>query len=784
MVRSPRVTSVNRGKPVHCVYRLVKYGIGDLVFELNFKAFHISVHHNTTWCSTGYLQIVDSPLRTNVSGYFCGKLQHGRTFLAESEYVLLVFQSSSYTRQTYFRVQISVLPKRLAQERHKELVLDNPGHRIPHTYCDKQYVNCQGFCDVTSPGYPGFYPRNVTCRYRVVFNETANARVVLGGQYYDSFEVWGGPWSSSRCHSNYCTSKEITTQCPYDHLNIYDVTSQGLKPIQKFCGRGHLPRIISRGQEIVLEFKSSVAGSLANDGFHLSIGTESRSEYQIGSEVKSDGSCHFVFNSDKVTYGQFQNLRHWYAPNTRCSYKFVGSSPDQRVFLHFVNFISNRDESCRSKLTLYDADGPNGDAVRGMFCGQYQPNETLLSVSRFFYIEFDSKLGSYDGSNFEYSVLYTFVETKTSGNKVNGSSCDELFSSQSGPKNGYFDFLKNRLRLRQRHLKCTFKFYGRKTEKIRITFFGLNFDPTKHCDGQQKTLCLNGDDRDENNVFDSLTFRDSHRKISECVCDSVYLPYQFTSIDSYLEINLHLHNIPALAYRDPYTYAFHGQYEFLQVGCGESALVGQQGQLVFPTLPPSLLPTRVYCRWHLQVAVQRHVLLKFAYFKMADNCSMSNLKIHLPSSKQKLCRDNHDQEIMIFFQKDAVRSDEKSGANREIVLELNTTSLTAFKMLWTEMTTKPSQYEGNGNPMAGSDACQFQCPGSQYCIAYDLVCNGVINCPITNFTWDPLDESVTECAALGVILQWILLTFSSSFAFVLLIAISLIWRKKFCRRAQ
>ncbi|GAB6025975.1 hypothetical protein CHUAL_011944 [Chamberlinius hualienensis] len=775
LVRSPRVTSSNRNKPVTCSFHLLKHGFGDFVFELNFKTFHVGVSHNSTWCSNSHLQIVDHPSRLNTSGYFCGKLQHGRSFIAETDHVVIVFHSDSFNRQTNFRFQSSVLPKALALERHKELTLKNAGHLVNGTYCDRNYVNCQPHCDVTSPRFPGFYPRNVTCRYSVVFNQTKNTKIALGGHYYDNFDVWGGP---SRCQSHFCLPNDVSTHCPYDYIQIFDVkTTPTIENqrilIAKFCGRGHLPRVVSRSNQIEIEFVSALAGSMNNEGFHLFVGPDTRhDDVTVGNPLKwtqsvdSDGDCHFVFDSSVATQGQLQNLKHWYSPGTRCTYRFIGRKDSHRVFLQFLNFNAQRGDDwpiCRSKLTLYDAAGPDANKLSGTYCGKHQPNETYLSTKNDFYIEYDSKIGSYDGSNFEFLILYTFIDTETTGRPIVGTDCDELYDSRSGNKNGLFNFFKNRFRLwKKRHLTCTFQFQGRVTERVKVTITHIRLNPRRPCNSDEKLICSSKDNRSTSTSLDSLSIYDSVDSPIDCLCDSVYVPYAIASTDESLILTVHLSNIPALAYRDIDTYSIKGHYEFLQVGCGDSQLQGSQGQLNFPAIDSSSLPNNIQCKWTIELTEGTNLVIKIYKLFLTGNCTTDYLKMYRKNggNVEVLCKNNMKSEVVLSWSSD--------DDDNKVILELNSSSSSArLKLLWSEMTSAKSHMN-----------CDYRCKGGHYCIPNELVCNGVINCPESGSSWDPLDEGIDACTSISVIMQWILLTFCSTFVVALIAALSLIWRQK------
>ena len=89
--------------------------------------------------------------------------------------------------------------------------------------------NCANNCRISSPLFPvSAYPRNVTCRYRVVFDRS-DFQVVLGGQPGDRYDL------------------ALHPHCQADRLIVYEKTSGGnhhqYQQVAKFCGRGTFPKV-------------------------------------------------------------------------------------------------------------------------------------------------------------------------------------------------------------------------------------------------------------------------------------------------------------------------------------------------------------------------------------------------------------------------------------------------------------------------------------------------------------------------------------------------------------
>ena len=103
------------------------------------------------------------------------------------------------------------------------------GGQLADSRCDMLVRNCANNCRISSPLFPvSAYPRNVTCRYRVVFDRS-DFQVVLGGQPGDRYDL------------------ALHPHCQADRLIVYEKTSGGnhhqYQQVAKFCGRGTFPKV-------------------------------------------------------------------------------------------------------------------------------------------------------------------------------------------------------------------------------------------------------------------------------------------------------------------------------------------------------------------------------------------------------------------------------------------------------------------------------------------------------------------------------------------------------------
>ncbi|XP_076170620.1 uncharacterized protein LOC143148298 isoform X2 [Ptiloglossa arizonensis] len=125
-----------------------------------------------------------------------------------------------------------------------------------------------------------------------------------------------------------------STSCVGDYLALLENVDGKIFEISKFCGLGHVPRILSRGKNIIVEFFAEQDGTIMHGGFQLSL-----QETEEASGVKRDRNCEFVYKSTERTRENIKSLQSWYPPNTLCSYVFMGRS-SEKISIH-IKIIRN-----------------------------------------------------------------------------------------------------------------------------------------------------------------------------------------------------------------------------------------------------------------------------------------------------------------------------------------------------------------------------------------------------------------------------------------------------------
>ena len=179
----------------------------------------------------------------NSSGTFCGRLSgDSQTYLTRSKSLTLYANPVSET--DHFNAYFDVLSTEALRKRYPEMLRtnsltsddENRGHQ-----CDVLIRNCPNVCRLSSPLYPvSAYPRNVTCRYRVLFDRD-DWQVVLGGQPGDRYDLGLHHPHQQHCHNH------------VDRLIIHEKLAghQQFQQVAKFCGRGNFPKVTKLNSPII-----------------------------------------------------------------------------------------------------------------------------------------------------------------------------------------------------------------------------------------------------------------------------------------------------------------------------------------------------------------------------------------------------------------------------------------------------------------------------------------------------------------------------------------------------
>ncbi|XP_071872187.1 uncharacterized protein isoform X1 [Bombus fervidus] len=352
--------------------------LGDLV-QLTFDTFTVGrfLSFTSEGCPDGYMTIREKG-RPATGGQWCGSAWGYTVYYSETPSINLTLyllrlaeQGSGYNFD--FKLSYKFLRRSEAHLRYGNSSMSTwRGELVNGTYCDRVLTKCDTrACRLQSPNYPGVYPRNVTCYYRVEQNRAPPGhRALLAVSQRNSHKI-----HIKDQVVKYDGSQRILRvwdQCNVvqDYLTVYDGGSTSDKVLVRLCGGDAVPDIVSSHNTMLLEFHTSPYDNPFHPvplsflpGFELEVQVLFVDE-KSRSFVKENNNCDFYIPSDESSSGVLENPKHSLPPNTTCRYHFQGK-PNEIVWLSFVKYYAASADAaasidvasdCNAKLLIWDGD--------------------------------------------------------------------------------------------------------------------------------------------------------------------------------------------------------------------------------------------------------------------------------------------------------------------------------------------------------------------------------------------------------------------------------------------
>ncbi|XP_061498537.1 uncharacterized protein LOC1276733 [Anopheles gambiae] len=306
-------------------------------------------------CPEGFMQLSELG-RPFTGGSWCGKASGHQLYFSETSTVtasVKVFHAPMQAGTPFeFRIRYKFISQSEAIVRYgapSELL--ELGRVTPGTYCTRQYDECyRKKCRLQSPNYPGMYPRNVTCYWTIrqkVVPTCKHAMVAISQENEHKALVKRSIASLNKTARAVRAWSDCTGE--RDHLIFYDGSSTNDPVLAKYCGGDWLPRVVSRGPEMLIAFHSSpfsapLQSGQSNRGFELDVDIlfADSDSYDFAQGSK----CEFHINAtnpDEVLLsrrgrmGHLLSPRHTLAPNTTCTYYFHGL-PTDLIWISFTHY--------------------------------------------------------------------------------------------------------------------------------------------------------------------------------------------------------------------------------------------------------------------------------------------------------------------------------------------------------------------------------------------------------------------------------------------------------------
>ncbi|XP_076634895.1 uncharacterized protein LOC143348505 isoform X2 [Colletes latitarsis] len=453
--------------------------LGDLV-QLIFDTFTVGrfLSYTSKGCPDGFMAIREEG-RPATGGQWCGSAWGYTVYYSETPSVnltlhLLRLSERGIDYNFDFKLSYKFLRRSEAHLRYGNSSMSTwRGELVNGTYCDRVLTKCDTrACRLQSPNYPGVYPRNITCYYRVEQNRAPlGHRALLAVSQRNSHKI------HIKDKEKYDGSQRLLRvwdQCnmAQDYLTVYDGGSTSDKVLVRLCGGDAVPDIISSHNTMLLEFHTSPYDNPFHPvplsflpGFELEVQVLFVDE-KSRSFVKENNNCDFYISSDESSSGVLENPKHSLPPNTTCRYHFQGK-PNEIVWLSFVKYYAASADAaagidvasdCNAKLLIWDGDHTldklistrKNITLMGQFCKDDTPRlcdhsllrngsrntrpcslgESYVSTGRDLTLEHILRQGSalYPIS---FVLRYEFVHEAISCNHVFGSASTSSTSSTS-----------------------------------------------------------------------------------------------------------------------------------------------------------------------------------------------------------------------------------------------------------------------------------------------------------------------------------------------------------------
>ncbi|XP_043464964.1 uncharacterized protein LOC122500219 isoform X2 [Leptopilina heterotoma] len=514
------------GRMGKCIIQIKTPSKDPQIIELRIRRLQVGILKNSK-CEGAYIQFFEnSDIFKDDSGRYCGHITSNTTrlFLKRGPDLTLVMNSETNfaaKNPVIFSAQYSILPSRLANERHRGVV----GPAVSECPLECRYRNDRRTCRLVSPGYPGVYPRGIRCRVSL---ESSTGRFRIGGSE-DLYSLMNYTHQDG-CYTENCqdffepdSSSSLETKSSY----FPAARSINIKPKEdedENESRPQVPKASTTRTRVITPGRKTNGNTLkidenlnSNKLKHNGIIRHRHSE--LRTKTKSFESNRFRheghFKEKRISFGVWNPFNSNSGPLPKGINenrdKNLPSNNESSKFTKSANPDSIQGENCLGDY-LALLENINGKILEiTKFCGEGRIPQ-ILSRGRNIIIEF---FASNDGTIMHDGFHLTLQEieaTKSSYEK----NCEFLFKSSDKSR----EIIKSVDNWYPPRTFCTYKFLGKVTEKVSIQLKIIrnallesndfskknNTKPSVHCTGNEITI-YNG--AYENNNLMLWSFCDS-----------------------------------------------------------------------------------------------------------------------------------------------------------------------------------------------------------------------------------------------------------------------------------
>ncbi|KAK6645496.1 hypothetical protein RUM43_001773 [Polyplax serrata] len=409
------------------VARLVQLAVRR---RLLFDAFHVGKFNESSYdpCPNGFMQIMELG-RPFTGGSWCGLASGLAVYYSETSTITVTIKFFHFQDAANFQFKLRY---RFLKDEQAVLRFGSPseplerGEPVPGTYCSRIFYECsKKRCRLQSPNFPGMYPRNITCHLSLRQKDVPTCKhAMIAVKQENSYKIQIK--RSVVASMNKTRQLRTWNDCSEnkDQLILYDGSSTDDPVLVKFCGGDWLPRVTSRGPEMLVVFRStpfsvpfqsSVNSKYPFRGFELDVDVLFADSDSLDFS-KETRKCDFWVNASssdgdemvlrsKGRMGTIVSPRHTLPPNTTCTWHFRGT-PGDLVWIYFINYfhetliplqdsqetgptaekkpktpgtssrrvMTNSGQNCTTRLRIWDGGGSLGQPlVLGEYCDSQLP---------------------------------------------------------------------------------------------------------------------------------------------------------------------------------------------------------------------------------------------------------------------------------------------------------------------------------------------------------------------------------------------------------------------------
>ncbi|XP_028025677.1 uncharacterized protein LOC114239595 [Bombyx mandarina] len=338
---------------------------GDLV-QLAFDEFRVGRYEPAALdgCPDGYMQVSELG-RPFTGGSWCGEADGAALYYSETATVTVSVKLFRVRlgEAFGFRLRYKFLAQREAVVRFGALEAPlERGAVSPGTYCTRTYEEChRKACRLQSPNYPGMYPRNVTCYWSLRQKDIPtckHAMISVRQEYSHKMQIKRSISMASLNKTGRAVRAWRECTGERDRLIFYDGATTDDPVLVEYCGGDWLPRVTSRGPEMLVAFHSSpfsaplrpAAPAAPLRGFELDVDVvfadsdsldyareSRRCEFHVKASSSEEETNSTAGPGGRGRRGRLRAPAHTLPPNTTCTWTFHGR-PGDLVWIYFSSF--------------------------------------------------------------------------------------------------------------------------------------------------------------------------------------------------------------------------------------------------------------------------------------------------------------------------------------------------------------------------------------------------------------------------------------------------------------